>query len=306
MARLQMPMLGVGMLLLSISAGLSHPKPSRLPPLETHQTAQVPAETTSVRELARLVTVRLLLAEDSGSGVIVDREGDRYTLLTNWHVVMTAQGQDISVLTPDGRTHSGRVLPPYQLGNRDLARVAFSSPHSYQVAAVGEAAEVSVGDRVYAAGYPARVFERQGDRIVRSHDTRDWGLRAFRVTEGAIGWITARAFYGGYQLGYTNDVSGGMSGGPVLNAQGQLIGLNGMLSYPFLGIRAFVFEDGGLPSQDEFLQMERLSWAVPIQRLPSATSRPEAPRRSNPAPRQPLPPPEPPAPSREQPLPLVF
>ncbi|OAB56199.1 hypothetical protein AY600_09370 [Phormidium willei BDU 130791] len=299
-------MLGVGMLLLSISAGLSHPKPSRLPALETHQTAQVPAETTSVRELARLVTVRLLLAEDSGSGVIVDRDGDRYTLLTNWHVVMAAQGQEISVLTPDGRTHAGQVLPPYQLGNRDLARVAFSSPHSYQVAAVGEAAEVSVGDRVYAAGYPARVFEQQGDRIVRSQDTRDWGRRAFRVTEGAIGLIPARAFYGGYQLGYTNDVRGGMSGGPVLNAQGQLIGLNGMLSYPFLGIRAFIFEDGGLPSQGEFLQMERLSWAVPIQRLPSATSRPVTPRRSNPVPRQPLPSPEPPAPRREQPLPLVF
>jgi S1-C subfamily serine protease len=249
------------------------------------------------------VTVRLLLAEDSGSGVIIDRDGDRYTLLTNWHVVMTAQGQDISVLTADGRTHSGRVLPPYQLGNRDLARVAFSSPQSYQVAEVGEAQELSVGDRVYAAGYPARVFEQQGDRIVRSHDTRDWGLRAFRVTEGAIGLIPDRAFYGGYQLGYTNDVSGGMSGGPVLNAQGQLIGLNGMLSYPFLGIRAFVFEDGGLPSQDEFLQMERLSWAVPMQRLPSAMSPPVAP---NPAPRQPLPPSNPPAPRREQPLPLVF
>ncbi len=305
MVRLQKPMLGVGMLLLWFAAGLSHPTSSRILALEGNQTAQVPAETTSVRELARLVTVRLLLPEDSGSGVIVGREGDRYTLLTNWHVVMTAQGQEISVLTPDGRTHSGRVLPPYQLGNRDLARVAFSSSHSYPVAAVGEAQEVSVGDRVYAAGYPARVFERQGDRIISSRDTRDWGLRAFRVTEGAIGWITDRAFYGGYQLGYTNEVSGGMSGGPVFNVQGQLIGLNGMLSYPFMGIRAFVFEDGGLPSQEEFVEMERLSWAVPIQRLPSATP-PVAPGRPNPVPRQPLSPPEPPAPSHEQPLPLVF
>jgi len=123
------------------------------------------------------------------------------------------------------------------------------------------------------------------------------------VTEGVIGLIPNRVFQGGYQLGYTNDVSGGMSGGPVLNAQGQLIGLNGMLSYPFLGIRAFVFEDGSLPSQEEFLQMERLSWAVPMQRLPSATSTPVAP---NPSPRQPLPPPTPPAPTTEQPLPLVF
>ena len=200
----------------------------------------------------------------------------------------------------------GGFCPPYQLGNRDLARVAFSSPHSYQVAAVGDVREVSVGDRVYAAGYPAQVFEQQGDRIIRSQDTRDWGLRAFRVTEGEIGLITDRAFYGGYQLGYTNQVSGGMSGGPVLNAQGELIGLNGMLSYPFLGIRAFVFEDGGLPSQEEFAQMEPLSWAVPMQRLPSERSRPVAPRHPNPTPRQPLPPPEPPAPSHEQPLPLLF
>lgn len=93
---------------------------------------------------------------------------------------------------------------------------------------------------------------------------------------------------------------------PVFNAEGQLIGLNGMLSYPFLGIRAFVFEDGSLPSQEEFVQMEPLNWAVPIQRLPSATSPLVTPHRPNQAPRAPLPPPEPPAPMTEQPLPLVF
>jgi S1-C subfamily serine protease len=56
----------------------------------------------------------------------------------------------------------------------------------------------------------------------------------------------------GYQIGYTNDVEQGMSGGPVLNQSGQLIGINGGLKHPLQGIIAFTFIDGSVPSQDIF------------------------------------------------------
>ena len=71
----------------------------------------------------------------------------------------------------------------------------------------------------------------------------------------------------GYQLGYTNNVENGMSGGPVIDAQGRLIGINGRLKHPFIGINAYVFTDGSMPSKKQFLQMETLSWAIPIAKF---------------------------------------
>ena len=68
----------------------------------------------------------------------------------------------------------------------------------------------------------------------------------------------------GYGLGYTNEIEQGMSGGPVLNESGQVVGINGRLKYPLQGIDGFTFADGTKPSIKLFKQMEALSWAIPI------------------------------------------
>ena len=68
----------------------------------------------------------------------------------------------------------------------------------------------------------------------------------------------------GYQIGYTNDIENGMSGGPVIDSQGHLVGINGRLKHPFNGIYSYRFPDNSMPSQEQFLQMQSLSWAIPI------------------------------------------
>lgn len=76
--------------------------------------------------------------------------------------------------------------------------------------------------------------------------------------------LPAQSLESGYQLGYTNDIAEGMSGGPVLDISGKLVGINGKSKYPLGGIDVFKLADGSVPSQAVFRQMEALSWAIPI------------------------------------------
>ncbi|AFY82294.1 S1 family peptidase [Oscillatoria acuminata] len=230
-----------------------------------------PSEETWALEIARLVTVRILTQNGSGSGVIVARQGETYTVLTNHHVVMDTPDQGYRVITPDGQDYAAWWVPLPQFGDLDLALVQFTSRHSYRVAEIADSNAVLEGDPVYAAGFPAWYFHQEGDRLVAMEDTRDWGVSAFRVTTGQVVMRSPRALQGGYQIGYTNEVLQGMSGGPVVDRHGALIAINGKSKYPFQGIQAFIFADGSIPSWPLFQQMEALSWAIPIARFQQKT-----------------------------------
>ncbi len=222
---------------------------------------QSPAGAT-VAEIARQVTVRILADETTGSGAIVDRQGQIYTVVTNDHVANSPENR-YTVLTADGKKHPAWRLKAAQFGELDLALVQFHSSNAYQVAVVGDSRSLSVGEPVCAAGFPRWHYTKNGNIITELQDTRDWGLRAYRLTAGKVGMQLARSLSRGYGLGYTNDIEQGMSGGPVLNQKGELIGINGKSKYPWGGISAFAFADGTLPEQALFQQMETLSWAIP-------------------------------------------
>ena len=75
-------------------------------------------------------------------------------------------------------------------------------------------------------------------------------LRSARIPAGAQVWAVARGFVElllpkslpqGYGLGYTNEVKIGMSGGPIFNAKGFLVAINGRGKYrdPGFGVYAF-------------------------------------------------------------------
>lgn len=216
----------------------------------------------SVPEIARQVTVRILGDPGLGSGVIIDRQGQTYTVLTSHHVVEESETGDYTVLTADGRTHQGRWLRSSQFVNVDLALVEFSSRESYRVAEMADSTTLALGDEIYAAGFPNWHFEPG-----LAEETRDWGLRAYRLTQGTVELLPTKALKDGYQIGYTNDIAVGMSGGPLLNKNGRLVGINGRHKYPLLGADAFLFADGTRPSEALAEQMIPLSWAIPIASL---------------------------------------
>ena len=213
-----------------------------------------------VAKIARQVTVRILTKTADGSGVVIARQGQTYTVLTCQHVAAASKDGQYNVLSVDGRIHPAHRKSILNLEGLDLALVQFNSKVSYQIARLGDSNTLSIGNFVYATGFPNYHFINH-DAI---EDTHGWGNRAFHLTKGKVSLLTERSLPGGYRLGYTNEVELGMSGGPVLNDSGQVVGINGRLKYPLQGIDVFTFTDGTKPSEELFEQMEALSWAIPI------------------------------------------
>jgi serine protease Do len=213
-----------------------------------------------VEKIADEVTVRILTDTAPGSGVIIDRTNNTYTILTCQHVLEASKKGNYRVLLPDGKIYVAKMKTAPKLKGLDLALVEFESETPYRVAKLGNSQELAVDSVVYAAGFP----NHQSINSDQIEDTSNWGRKAFRFTSGKVSWILQQSLPDGYSLGYTNDVASGMSGGPVFNDRGESIGINGRLKYPVQGIDAFIFADGTKPSVENFEKMEALSWAIPI------------------------------------------
>jgi len=218
-------------------------------------------------KIANQVTVRILTKFGSGSGVVIKHEGQTYTVLTNNHVVTDSPEDGYGILTSDGNIYPAKQVNGVNTKKLDLALVKFTSPEDYQVVTLPKSKAISEGEKVYASGFPAWHFVFKGKKITKMEETRNWGVKAFKIKTGTIKMQLTKTLPGGYQLGNTNDIFQGMSGGPALNQQGELIGINGLLKYPFQGIDAFTFTDGTIPKEEDYLQMESLSWAIPIDNI---------------------------------------
>ena len=57
---------------------------------------------SGISNIAKKITVRIEGAGDPGSGVIVKKDGNRYTVLTAWHVVKDNRiGEEVGIITID-------------------------------------------------------------------------------------------------------------------------------------------------------------------------------------------------------------
>lgn len=215
----------------------------------------------SIAEIAKQITVRIFTNPGAGSGIIISRKGEIYTVLTCAHVANPSDNDRYSLLAPDGRTYPASRKPLPGLERVDLALIEFKSKASYTVATLATRQNIKLEEKVYAAGFPN--YHDNSSNV--TYSTLTWGLRSFNLTKGIISMLLSdRALPRGYQIGYTNNVEVGMSGGPVLDSNGQVLGINGRHKYPLEGIDAFRFADGTSPSEEIFKQMNPLSWAIPI------------------------------------------
>ncbi len=190
----------------------------------------------------------------SGSGVIIEQEEQAYTVLTNRHVV--AFGSGTLILTHDGQQYEPSTKP-ILVNDNDLALLRFISSRDYGQA-IPEMRPAAIGDQVYSLGFPTH---QTGTTLT----TFDLGIEAFRQTEGQINLLLSRALTSGYDLGYTNDIELGMSGGPIFSSDGFLVGINGRVKGRDPGFGAYRFADGSQPSPEQLQQITPLSWGISIQ-----------------------------------------
>jgi tetratricopeptide (TPR) repeat protein len=170
-----------------------------------------------VDTIARQVTVQIY-GQNPGSGVIIAKQGQTYTVLTAAHVVPSPDDYDI--ITPDGQKYPIDYKLVRKLPGVDLALISFTSAKNYQVVIIGSSSQVRAGTPAHVSGFP---ISRLGD-----------GKTTYRFTIGRIDAHASRPLANGYALAYINDTFAGMSGGPILDQEGKLIGIHGTTKTPFL------------------------------------------------------------------------
>ncbi|MER6826613.1 trypsin-like peptidase domain-containing protein [Streptosporangium sp. NPDC000563] len=159
---------------------------------------------TAAKVLPSVVSVES--GRGSGSGFVIDGSGH---LLTNAHVLTGGAG--VTVVLNDGRR-----LPATVVGTDaayDLAVLRVNDTRALVPAELGRSADVAVGDQVLAIGSPLGLAGTVTGGIVSALDRQ--------VRLGGNG-------SGGGQTALQTDASinPGNSGGPLVNARGEVIGIN--------------------------------------------------------------------------------
>jgi putative serine protease PepD len=155
------------------------------------------------------ITVRTDAGTAEGSGFVYDSSGH---IVTNDHVVNTARS--ISVKFWNGKTYDAQLV-----GNdssTDLAVIKVEAPDSQlHPLTLGASSKLVVGDPVVAIGSPFGLEETVTSGIVSAlHRSIDSLNQGFRIIDS----IQTDAA-----------INHGNSGGPLLNASGQVIGVNAQI-----------------------------------------------------------------------------
>jgi tetratricopeptide (TPR) repeat protein/V8-like Glu-specific endopeptidase len=220
-------------------AAFAAPQPSVSRPATIDRVSQID-------RVAKQITVRIEAYNDEGnftehgSGVLVSRKGNSYTLVTADHVIHyrsndgsrqpdgKVKSNRFQIVTPDGQKYSIQPNSIYRQSALDLATFKITSNKSYQLARIAATDRVASSftdrERVFVAGYPDPTkFKRKSQQWV-------WYMsvgNSFSRGQNFFATKNNNSSTQGYELTYYNLTYGGMSGGAVLNTQGQLIGIHG-------------------------------------------------------------------------------
>ena len=150
-----------------------------------------------------------------GCGVIIgsidsNNSLKTYYVLTAKHVAYRDNSKRYIVKTPDGNlyTISGETIQEVQ--NSDLSSMTFSSNRHYSVAELKSSNDIKKGEQIYIYGQPKLSSNKKLVSVsFRNHLTN--------LTQADQG----------YSMTYSVSAENGMSGGPILNSSGNVVGIHG-------------------------------------------------------------------------------
>lgn len=177
-------------------------------PSWTASPTPIPTATSSALTAAQVIatikpaTVRIVTNLGSGSGFVLDSRG---YVATNYHVVQNAR--TITVYLDGGRSYAATLLASDR--DKDLAVLQLSAG-TVAVARIGDSNQVEVGDTVIAVGFPVGLG---GDVTA----TRGMVSAKRRITANGVTYIQTDA-----------PINAGNSGGPLVNMNGEVVGINSL------------------------------------------------------------------------------
>jgi serine protease Do len=160
----------------------------------SHQ-VQEGSQASAVYQRANPAVVTVYAGQEVGSGSIVSTDG---LVLTNHHVARRAAGV-VTIRTADGKQYDGSVIDSNRL--HDLALIQIHTQERFPVITFASESGIQIGQSVYAIGSP---YGRPGV-----------------MTTGTLNRVRLN---GDLQANVV--LEPGNSGGPLLNAAGEMIGIN--------------------------------------------------------------------------------
>ena len=198
--------------------------------LEEKNTTKVAQLDSGLKAYAKSISVKISSNnKGKGSGVLIGKQGNKYLVITNNHVLRG--GESFTIQTEDATNHQATVMNNPVNSDDDIALLTFESDSSYQPIKLNSTDAGNTQKQIYAVGYAADTGE-------------------FSVESGKIEHITEQPFQQGYRIGYSSNVRAGMSGGAIFDETGDLIGINGISAYPILDT-VYQYEDGTKPNPEE-------------------------------------------------------
>jgi S1-C subfamily serine protease len=169
----------------------------------------------NISSIAKTITVRIDGA-NTGSGVIIEHQSERYVVLSSWHVFSTGNlsraTKSFTIQTVDGQKHLVTANKIARVGKLDLATLEFQSRNRYSISSIGNSDRLSEGQTLYVSGW--------------ADPNPQLSNRTYQFLVGNLSGRIDRP-RDGYALVYTVNAFPGMSGGPVLDGRGNLVGING-------------------------------------------------------------------------------
>jgi putative serine protease PepD len=226
-----LPVVGLTALLLGIGGGAlgaalvgSGSESGGLIGVQRREAAPLPDDNASVASVAQRVlpsTVQIVAEFDgddqgaTGSGFVLDGKGH---VITNNHVVAQADEDDgpIDVIDREGHHYKASVVGRSTVYDIAVLRV----PRARRLApvALGSAAQMRVGETVVAIGSPLGLSATVTSGIISAVD------RPVTTGEGA----NDNSYINALQTDAA--INPGNSGGPLVNLQGQVVGVNSAIA----------------------------------------------------------------------------